>query len=249
MRISVATLATFALIAIGCSSPAEPEAPAASDSPPPAETTETDSGTPETASGSASELTFDDLIDRFGSGPMGAGQVTYQWEATGMPSGATMTIAQDPPNMATLWESPEGNFLTISGDNNAVCFGTGGEWQCMPTDMGLDSMFGDDPFDDIVEFDDVEDLGFDPAAATITSETIVGRAATCMSVDEATDVDDLTVCLDEETGIMLRASGSTTEGSYRVEATSFSAPDPTLFVPPAEPMDMPTDLPFNMPTS
>lgn len=249
MRLVLAAVGGLALLAAGCGTDTptdtadEPSEDSQPDDPETDETDETDASETDEASDADSDgsPSLEDLMARFGDGPMGPGQVVYEWEVTGMPDGARMTVALDPPDTAVRWESDDGDFLTIAGEVNTVCFGADGEWQCMAADMGLGGgLMEEDPFEDIVELDDIDDLGFDPATVTTTSETIVGRAAVCISVPETEDVTDMVVCVDEETGIMLRASGGTPDGTYRIDAVSFSDPDPDLFVPPAEPMDLPT---------
>ncbi len=190
-------------------------------------------------SADASVGSLEELFARYGDSLGRPGQVVYEWEAAGVGSGARMTMAQDPPNMAYLIESSDGSFHTITGDVNVVCFETGGAWQCMSSDSGMADMFGGNPMDDVYDFEDVEASGLDPATVTLSADTIVGRSATCMSVAESDGVSNLVMCLDDETGMMLRTSGDTADGSFSMEAVAFSAPDPALFVPPGEIMEFP----------
>lgn len=187
----------------------------------------------------ASVGSLEEMFARYGDGLNRPGQVVYEWEAAGVGAGARMTMAQDPPNRAYRIESPEGSFHTITGDVEVVCFATGGAWQCMDAGMGMADMFGGNPVDDVYDLEDVEASGIDPATVTFSSDTIAGRSATCMAVAESDGVTNLVMCVDDETGMMLRSSGDTPEGSFSIEAISFSDPDPSMFVAPGEIMDIP----------
>lgn len=170
------------------------------------------------------------------SGPI---QVVYEWDAPHLTEGARMTIAQDPPNRVHQIESEDGTFLLIAGDSTTYCMDDGSGWQCIPGDlvggMGLDP---DAIFPDVYETEDFEQAGPEPDTE-LRNDTILGRAAICVSVPEAEGVADAEACFDQETGIMLRATGTDPEGTFLMEAVEVTDPDPDLFVPPADPIELP----------
>lgn len=237
------TVSTFAVVAVllaacgGSDTADDPElapgeAAAAESEPAPDDGASSPSGT--------SARSLDELFAQFGDGFGSPGQVVYQWQGAGMPVGAQMIIAQDPPNQAYRMESSEGAFHTITGDVNVVCFGTDGEWQCMPSDAGIADILGGNPLDDVYDFDDLEASDIDPGSVTISAATIADRSATCMSIAETDGVTNLVMCLDDETGMMLRTSGDTPEGSFSMEALLFmETPDPSMFVAPGEVVAIP----------
>jgi hypothetical protein len=245
MLVGVGLLAS---LVAGCGD--EPEAvaeapeqvePDATESDEPAEDTATEDAGDDAADG-AIPGSFEELLARYGDALSHPGQVVYEWEAAGVAAGAQMTIAQDPPRLAYKIDTAEGSFHTITGidGGDVVCFAVGGAWQCMPAGAGMADMLGGDPLDDVYDLDDVGGPDFDPSTVTFSADTIAGRSAICMAVPESDGVTDLVMCLDEETGMMLRTSGNTPDGAFSMEAVSFSAPDAAMFTPPGEVMDIPT---------
>ncbi len=172
-------------------------------------------------------------------GDVGAVQVVYEWHDAQASGSAQLTIAHSPPDKVYRVDTPEGTFQAIYGSTNVMCVNAPGEgWQCLPGDVS--AMAGQDPFQNIFDNEDLAALGLDPATTDVTTDEILGRSVICIHTDGVPTVSNIEFCLDRETGVMLRNNAVTDEGPYSIEAISISDPDPSLFEPPAEVMQIPT---------
>ena len=142
-----------------------------------------------------------------------------------------------------------GNDAAYGVDGRTItCQGSGPDAQCFElpgnADLSgtiLQSFFG--AF--AVLFDAVGDAGtrFPALDASTESATIAGRSADCavLAADAFGSSGSVRVCLDRETGALLRAGATTGSGERLglIEATSFAPATAADVMPPATPQPMP----------
>ena len=176
----------------------------------------------------------EEALDRLLSIEPAAGQVVFAFDSADMGEDARLVVAQDPPNRAQLLESEAGELLVMAGDTDAVCFRLPGpfEWDCLQ--RGSDPLGEAGTLETVYGVQDLPDLAFDRDEVEVSSETILDRPATCLSGPRAGGVTDYVICVDDQTGILLRASGEGEDGPFRVDAVGYSDPSPALFQLPAE---------------
>jgi hypothetical protein len=133
-------------------------------------------------------------------------------------------------------------FYSVGG-KSVTCQGTGADAQCFELPGNADlagtivqSFFGAyaSVFDEVRSSSSA--LG---SVRTSTSrETIAGRSAECATISAKAlgQSGDVSVCLDAETGFLLRAGGS---GAGAIEATAFRSSTAADVTPPATPQGMP----------
>lgn len=177
-----------------------------------------------------------DLLARLGAADPSPSQVTYELSGDGFASmgddgDGEIVVAVDPPRTAQQSVTPQGvTRVILSGDEIVTCVEpTGGAWECTLAE-GVGGLLGD-----LVEVDpDLLAADHDPGG--VTRDTIAGRDAICLTFDDSAGAGTAEVCLDEQSGVLLRSSGGVPDGSFTMEAVAYSdEPDPGLFEPPAEP--------------
>lgn len=137
-------------------------------------------------------------------------------------------------------------FYSVGG-KSVTCQGTGADAQCFElpgnADIGgtiVQSFFGSYA----AIFDGVrnESNAFGSVKVSSNSETIAGRAATCASyaASAAGQSGSVTLCLDRETGYVLRVGSSANgDSASQIEATSFRTSTAADVTPPATPQGIP----------
>ncbi len=174
-------------------------------------------------------------------------RATYESTSGGETSQA-FTISQDPPRRAMIFE---GGRLIDDGEQVVMCDGSGGQGQCfvMPSTGGaagtdvLGAAFAA-PF---LAYNTLLEEGV-PGVETTEGETeIAGRAATCATIDasglaslggaEAEAASSVEVCVDAETGILLRWGTPGTGDVF--EAVEVGEPQESDFEVPSEPQELP----------
>ncbi|MFM7617091.1 MAG: hypothetical protein ACKO72_06470 [Actinomycetes bacterium] len=132
----------------------------------------------------------------------------------------------------------DGRSITCSGRGaDAACFELPGEVDLAGTIVA--SFFGTYA----ALFDGLRSASpaFGPVRTSTSSDTIAGRPAACatISAEVLGRSGDVTVCLDAETGFLLRAVAGDTRDSSGIEATSFRASTASDVTPPAAPQGIP----------
>lgn len=201
-----------------------------------------DVATPTPADDEGNDADADELLGGFMDRQPEAVQVTYELDGPPPMEDGQMTIASDPPNHVTVMDTPQGEVRTFAGEVNAVCMQQGGQWQCMETaDDDMPGM-ADDPMDQVPTWEEVEEeLDADMSPSAAWTETIADRSATCFEFEEVAGMEETEVCLDDDTGAMLRSVSPGPDGGepIRLEAVEVDDdPDPELFELPAEPTPM-----------
>lgn len=180
---------------------------------------------------------FADLANR---GFASEARVTYELQQDGEDP-QTMVLSSD--GEQTAWLMPDGRMITRADGTSifcdesgqqAQCFEAGGEGQAGP-------MAGASPFFGMATAfqDGVENF---PGFAHTGSEEIAGRSATCGTFEPTQfatgqDVGEATLCLDDDTGVMLRYEARDPEGAASsIEAVEVGEPEASDFEPPAEPV-------------
>jgi hypothetical protein len=164
-------------------------------------------------------------------------------------SGETVVVAQDPPKYSLV----QGD-VAVYGSGGATyveCSGLGLAATCAELPdaggQGKQSLAGS--FGSVAStlFDALGKAGSSFGGVTMTTATIAGRSARCVSVDsknlEAVIGDalkgTLTVCADTETGVLLKAHVDSASGTTDIVATSFGPPTAADFQPPSTPITVP----------
>jgi len=142
-----------------------------------------------------------------------------------------------------------GNDATYGVDGATItCQGSGRDALCfeLPGDTGLASAIVESFFGGFaVLFDAVDDAGsrFAVLEASTEPATIAGRDAECavLSADAFWSSGSVRVCLDRQTGALLRSGAATGSGEQLglIEATSFRSATAEDVTPPASPQPMP----------
>lgn len=140
-----------------------------------------------------------------------------------------------------------GNDAFYSVDGKSVtCQGSGADAQCfeLPGNADLAGAIVESFFGSYAAiFDSAESSSsvFGSVRTSTSRDTIAGRSAECATI--AAEVlgrsTDVTVCLDAETGFLLRAVVDDTKDSDGVEATSFRTSTAADVTPPATPQGIP----------
>lgn len=174
-------------------------------------------------------------------------RATYESTSEGETSQA-FTISQDPPRRAMIFE---GGRLIDDGEQVVMCDGSGGQGQCfvMPSTGGasgtdvLGAAFAA-PF---LAYNTLLEEGVPGVETTEGEAEIAGRAATCATIDasglasgggaETGATSSVEVCVDAETGILLRWGAPGTGDVF--EAVEVGEPQESDFETPSEPQELP----------
>lgn len=208
----------------------------------------TDAASP-TTSGAGDETTdpttgderIDDLIERARESTF---RIVYE---TG--DGDRIVLAQDPPRYAFL-QGDSGTYQTADGEA-VTCSGIddpeSAECTILPVagdflTQGFTTVFGG-AFAAIVIAAAEDDALF--GTVELTDEQLLGRDAKCARFDPGSApfipaTGTWQVCVDEETGAVLRSSGTDPDGNRTdvIEAVEFGDPDDDELDPPAEPVEI-----------
>jgi len=176
-------------------------------------------------------------------------KVTYESGEEGDDS-ETFTLAQDPPRFAYVtpdvatYVTAEGTAISCTGSGSAAqCTQLPGSGDVYKT--GLNSAYGGAA----ALFLSVAGAAI-PGLANIETadETIAGRDAACATIDAdlmaslgGENIESsYSVCVDKETGVMLRVVSDDGNGSAdNLTATEFGEPSDDDFTPPATPVTIP----------
>ncbi len=186
-------------------------------------------------------LQSSDFAELANQGFASEARVTYELNQDGEET-QTMVLSSD--GEQTAWLMPDARMIARADGTSifcdesgqqAQCFETGGEGQAGP-------MAGASPFFGLATAfqEGVESF---PGFSNTGSEEIAGRSATCGTFEPTQfaaggeDVGEATLCLDDETGVMLRYEARDPEGTVSsIEAVEVGEPEASDFEPPAEPV-------------
>lgn len=174
-------------------------------------------------------------------------KVTYRTD-----EGDEITIARDGTDRVSF--TTDGNTLYSVDGKTISCDGTGPDAEC--TELPLGNLGGGLLTAFTAIFEGLTKLDSDIYGGTLTDETIAGRSARCATFTASDfaplgglgggDFDptaEAVICVDAETGILLRLGASSAESSKELlEATAVAEPTDADFEPPTTPQTLP-DLP------
>lgn len=136
-------------------------------------------------------------------------------------------------------------FYSVAG-RSVTCQGTGADAQCfeLPGNADLAGAIVQSFFGTYAALFDGLGSASSPLGSVRTAtsrDTIAGRSAECATISAAAlgRATDATVCLDAETGFLLRAVAGDAGDSSGIEATSFRASTAADVTPPATPQGIP----------
>lgn len=233
-------LAVGAVLLAGCGGDDTADETGATDTPTPVDADDDSADDAEATDDDTDEaLQSSDFADLANRGFASEARVTYELQQDGEDP-QTMVLSSD--GEQTAWLMPDGRMITRPDGTSIFCDESGQQAQCF--EMGGEGqagpMAGASPFFGMATAfqDGVESF---PGFSNTGSEEIAGRSATCGTFEPTQfatgqDVGEATLCLDDDTGVMLRYEARDPEGTANsIEATEVGEPEASDFEPPAEP--------------